>query len=116
MGWGYGKISEAVDIPVWTVRAWVSDIPFDREIAYRMGVRDTFARKGPAKSQSAFRNQMISVRGWKCEECGLETWRGKPIPLELHHISGRKNTPENVVLLCANCHALTPNYRNRNNN
>ncbi|MBO7435913.1 HNH endonuclease [bacterium] len=50
-----------------------------------------------------------------CEKCGLETWQGQPIPLEIHHINGinTDNRLENLQLLCPNCHALTNNYRGR---
>ena len=46
-----------------------------------------------------------------CEKCGLKEWLGYPIPLELHHINGRKvgNIIENLMLLCPNCHALETN-------
>lgn len=53
---------------------------------------------------------------YKCECCGLTEWKGKPIPLELHHIDGNhhNNTIENYSLLCPNCHALTDSYRGKN--
>ena len=52
----------------------------------------------------------------KCECCGLETWLGRPIPLELHHKDGDRhnNTIENFALLCPNCHAFTESYRGKN--
>ena len=50
-----------------------------------------------------------------CEECKLSEWRGKPIPLEIHHKNGNNmdNRFENLMLICPNCHALTDNYRGR---
>lgn len=53
-----------------------------------------------------------------CESCGLTTWQGKKIPLELHHINGnnKDNRLDNLQLLCPNCHALTDSYRGKNNN
>ncbi len=46
-----------------------------------------------------------------CENCGRTKWLGQAIPLELHHIDGNRgnNKHDNLQLLCANCHALTPN-------
>ncbi|WP_083937631.1 HNH endonuclease [Hymenobacter aerophilus] len=46
----------------------------------------------------------------------LSEWVGEPIPLELHHINGINNDHrlENLQLLCPNCHALTDNYRGKN--
>ncbi len=48
-----------------------------------------------------------------CECCGATEWRGKPVPLELHHVDGDRTNNElsNIQLLCPNCHALTDNYR-----
>ena len=38
------------------------------------------------------------------------------VPLEIDHIDGNaeNNSEENLRLLCPNCHALTPNFRNLN--
>lgn len=52
----------------------------------------------------------------QCSKCQLTTWLGEPIPLELDHINGKHddNTLSNLRLLCPNCHALTDNYRGKN--
>jgi hypothetical protein len=52
----------------------------------------------------------------RCEDCGLSTWNGRPIPLELDHLNGRRddNRLSNLQILCPNCHAQTPTYRGRN--
>ncbi len=52
----------------------------------------------------------------RCEECGLSSWRGKPLPLALHHVNGDgdDNRLENLQLLCGNCHSQTPNFSGRN--
>jgi hypothetical protein len=57
-------------------------------------------------------------RGSSCEECKLDKWLDKPIPLELDHIDGdnRNNIKQNLRLLCPNCHAFTPTYRGRGKN
>lgn len=54
----------------------------------------------------------------KCSICG---WSERNpytnlIPLEVEHIDGnsKNNRPENVTLLCPNCHSLTPTYRGAN--
>jgi predicted transcriptional regulator len=52
----------------------------------------------------------------RCEQCGLTEWRGKPLNMALHHVNGdgSDNRLENLLLLCPNCHAQTPNYGGRN--
>jgi hypothetical protein len=69
-------------------------------------------------SSGALRRYLIYVRGHKCEgeNCGLSIWMGKPIPLDVHHIDGdaNNNDPENLKLLCKNCHGLTDNYGAKN--
>ena len=52
----------------------------------------------------------------KCENCGLTSWLGQEIPLEVHHKDGNRhnNVIENFELLCPNCHALTNSYRGKN--
>ena len=57
-----------------------------------------------------------NIKAHKCECCGLETWLGKPIPLEVHHKDGDRSHNElsNFELLCPNCHAFTDSYRGKN--
>jgi 5-methylcytosine-specific restriction endonuclease McrA len=52
----------------------------------------------------------------ECAECGITTWCGKPLSLELDHINGDKHDTrlENLRLLCPNCHSQTVTYAGRN--
>jgi 5-methylcytosine-specific restriction endonuclease McrA len=70
-------------------------------------------------SISSHRRKVLLLRDglkeYRCESCGQTEWLGQPIPLELHHIDGNRNNNQlsNLQLLCANCHALTPNNSGR---
>lgn len=66
------------------------------------------------------RNYLIETRGNKCEQCGWDKKHpvdNRPI-LNVDHIDGdaRNNRPENLRVLCPNCHAMTNTFGNRNKN
>ena len=48
----------------------------------------------------------------KCEKCGITSWLGHPITVQLHHIDGNphNNSLDNLMMLCPNCHSQTDNY------
>jgi hypothetical protein len=65
------------------------------------------------------RQALVLLRGQRCEECGWN--RVNPasgrVPLHVDHSTGdrSRNRPEEVRLLCPNCHSLTTNYQHLNN-
>lgn len=72
--------------------------------------------KENAPRREQLKRNLISIRGHKCERCGLSEWQDTQIPLQLHHIDGNSwnNELDNLQLLCPNCHALTDNYCKKN--
>jgi hypothetical protein len=61
---------------------------------------------------------LIDMGGNKCSICGwsqINPNTGR-VPLEIDHIDGNSenNNEDNLRLLCPNCHALTPGFRNLN--
>lgn len=71
-----------------------------------------------AQTSNFVRKYLFETRGEKCEECG---WNKRhpidnSILLEIDHVDGdAKNcTPDNLKILCPNCHAMTPTFRARN--
>jgi 5-methylcytosine-specific restriction endonuclease McrA len=53
-----------------------------------------------------------------CVKCGIDSWQGETIVLDLDHINGDNtdNRLENLRYLCPNCHSQTDTYKGRNKN
>ena len=62
------------------------------------------------------RKRVLIEQDFKCNNCKIDTWFGKPLTLELDHIDGdhHNDTRSNLVALCPNCHSLTETWRGRN--
>ena len=81
---------------------------------------DEFFVKGIKRSSTSIIKRLINngYKEYKCENkmCGIETWHGKKITLQVHHINGDHldNRIENLQLLCPNCHSQTENYSKHN--
>lgn len=63
----------------------------------------------------AIRTYLIKQANYQCSQCGwgeINLTTGK-VPLEVDHIDGDcyNNSPENLRVLCPNCHSLTPTYK-----
>jgi transcriptional regulator with XRE-family HTH domain len=72
---------------------------------------------GPRRNRGHIKFRLIK-EGFKenrCESCGITSWMGKPLSMELHHINGDgcDNGLENLELLCGNCHSQTDNWGGR---
>lgn len=69
-------------------------------------------------NKRSIREILLKERPHRCEKCGLTSWLGEPINLQVHHIDGNANhnTRDNLLLLCPNCHSQTDNWCNKNIN
>lgn len=88
-----------------------------RSLEYQKKVYDEIA-KGNVDHHSShtLRQYLLSVRGCKCELCGISEWRGFPLVVIMDHINGNSNdnSLSNLRLICSNCDTLTPTYKSRN--
>lgn len=59
------------------------------------------------------RKVIIEQQSGKCAQCGIASWNGLPITLEIDHKDNNKNnnSRENLVGLCPNCHSQTIGWR-----
>lgn len=64
------------------------------------------------------RTFLIENFGEHCSRCGWDKRHPKTgrVPVEVEHIDGNfeNNRPENLTLLCPNCHSLTSTFRGLN--
>ena len=80
----------------WSDFDW-SNVPFDMV--------------GPHKKKELLKTEANNA----CTKCGYAKQRDDGFSiLEMNHIDGdhKNNKRENLEILCPNCHALTPNYKN----
>ncbi|QUE80952.1 HNH endonuclease [Rhizobium rhizogenes] len=59
---------------------------------------------------------MLEEVGYICEMCGITEWMGQPVPVVMDHIDGNhaNNSRANLRLVCHNCDAQLPTYKNKN--
>jgi hypothetical protein len=62
------------------------------------------------------RRRVFEEQNFSCSCCGIDSWQGEKLPLELDHIDGdnQNNKRDNLRALCPNCHSLTSTWRGRN--
>ncbi len=73
-------------------------------------------KQGLITERPTLKKHLVAERGWSCQSCNQSTWMGIKIPLEIDHINGfaNNNIPENLRLLCPNCHAIQPTSKGKN--
>ena len=89
---------------------------------YNTGYKTTeeYINSGSVVKSHILKGKLIrdGIKKKECELCGVSTWRGVELPLELHHKDGNhyNNNVDNLAILCPNCHSLTGTYKNSNKN
>lgn len=74
------------------------------------------ASQGLVATRRTLRAFVIERDGYQCKCCGISEWAGRRIGLQLDHTDGNpaNNLPDNLRLLCPNCHSQTPTWGARN--
>ena len=72
--------------------------------------------EGTVREPNTLKRYLKDTRGYKCEHCSISDWKDQPISLHLDHIDGNSdnNFPNNLRLLCPNCHSQTETFCGRN--
>jgi 5-methylcytosine-specific restriction endonuclease McrA len=72
---------------------------------------------GDVSNRRTLHKIMKHLHGYSCASCGNEgSHNGLPLSLQLDHIDGNAghNMPENLRLLCPNCHSQTDTFVAKN--
>lgn len=95
--WGHSKINKFCNNRCHADWKWINEtVPRIEE--------------GNGVDPSTLKKYLVEKHGEKCFECGQgNTWQNKELVLQLEHTDGNSdnNKPENLKLLCPNCHSQT---------
>ena len=85
---------------------------------WKLGLQDGNRGKTTRGMSGHILRYILHKYAYRCAKCGWHEHNpltGKS-PLEVDHIDGnfQNNNESNLVLLCPNCHSLTPTYKNLN--
>jgi hypothetical protein len=82
----------------------------------RKQTKEKWYDNGNAPGWAAIKTILFEDRGNKCEICGISEWNGKSLTLEIDHIDGihANNHPNNLRIICPNCHSQTDTYKAKN--
>lgn len=88
---------------------------------FRREAKDAAARastdlKSIFKTPRTIRSYILRTREHACSICKTRMWNGIPVALVVDHVNGNAadNREENLRLLCNNCDAQLPTYKNKN--
>jgi len=77
---------------------------------------ETWKRGEGSIGKGSLKRNLKREFGDNCSVCRIDSWMDRPINLEIDHIDGDpfNNVPENLRLICPNCHSQTPSFKGRN--
>jgi 5-methylcytosine-specific restriction endonuclease McrA len=73
-------------------------------------------KQGKLTQRPTLRKILSKERGYNCAICKISNYNNNPITLQVNHIDGicTNNFPENLELLCPNCHSQSDTFGGRN--
>ncbi len=80
---------------------------------WKTGTQNGVNRFGTSKHLYRY---ILEKQEGKCNICGIDSWNGSSLTLELDHKDGnhQNNNEKNLRCICPNCHSQTPTYKAKN--
>lgn len=107
-----------LDITHFTGQSWAKGTKGKTKAANKIPLDEILEGKHPYYQSHKLRLRLIDAGYFdcKCQRCGLDSWMGKPIPLQLEHKDGNSSNHMlcNLTIICPNCHAQTETYAGKN--
>lgn len=62
-------------------------------------------KRGELTERAEIYKVISEIKGYRCGECEIASWNGKPLTFQVDYINGLENdnSPENLRLICSNC-------------
>ena len=114
--WGYSQIKERMLILNLTPYDFKGKSELAKSQNKKVKTEDLFNNKKHPRVVIRRRIIKENLIPYKCAICGIDSWNGKRLSLELDHINGinNDNRLENLRFLCPNCHSQTDTYGSKN--
>lgn len=114
--WGYTQIKERMLVLNLTSYDFKGKSPLKTLNERKIKTEDLFTNKKHPRVVIRRRIIQDNLIPYKCAICGIDSWNGKKLSLELDHINGinNDNRLENLRFLCPNCHSQTSTYGSKN--
>lgn len=73
-------------------------------------------KSGLLWNRKTIRKCLIHLIGDHCHQCGIVDWNGENLTFQVDHKNGdpSDNDPDNLQLVCPNCHSQSPYFSGRN--
>lgn len=114
--WGYSQVKERMLVLNLTSYDFKGKSPLKMFNKRKIKTEDLFTNKKHPRVVIRRRIIQDNLIPYKCAICGIDSWNGKKLSLELDHINGinNDNRLENLRFLCPNCHSQTSTYGSKN--